>query len=179
MLKRLKRSIKNKISFSVVIDDANLTYHLWILRLFNQIESVPGHIAEIGVASGRNSVLFGKLIKLYGQQDVRKYFGFDTFEGFNERDLNANRHLQNDLWQKNQHTLNAVNKRLKNNGLQDVCSLIKGDAVDSTKSFLTNFNQRIFRKECPSLPCCILTATRTCQPLKACKTFCRIYLRMP
>ena len=93
IINKFKEYIKNKYKLRVNIDDASLEYYIWIVRLFGQIETTPGHIAEIGVASGNNSLLFGKLIKLYGQNSTRMYFGFDTFEGFNSRDLNENKHL--------------------------------------------------------------------------------------
>ena len=79
---KLVGMIKRFRKWTAPLDENQLEYVIWLVRLFNQIEKVPGHIAEIGVASGNNSILFGKLIQQYGQSSVRRYFGFDTFEGF-------------------------------------------------------------------------------------------------
>ena len=37
-----------------------------IERTYRLIENVPGHIVEVGVARGRNAVIFGHLIRLTG-----------------------------------------------------------------------------------------------------------------
>ena len=146
MIREIKGLIKRKLSAALVIEDSNLEYLLWLIKLFDQIENVPGHIAEIGVADGRNSILFGKLIKLYGQSSVRNYFGFDTFEGFSKRDLLENQHLKENLWKSEKHTLKAVQHRLKINKLREICYLIKGDAVLTTKQFLHNYSCDKFQK---------------------------------
>ena len=44
------------------IHDDDLEYLLWISSLYGLISSVPGHIAEVGVADGRNTVMFGHLL---------------------------------------------------------------------------------------------------------------------
>lgn len=38
--------------------DFDLEYLLWISNLYLKIKDLPGHIAEIGVADGRNTILF-------------------------------------------------------------------------------------------------------------------------
>ena len=45
------------------LDDKELIYNCWISGIFQESMKVPGHIIEIGVASGRNSLLFGSLLK--------------------------------------------------------------------------------------------------------------------
>ncbi len=71
-LKKLKFRLLQRYD---VVRDEELEYHLWLLNLFIQIERVPGHIAEIGVASGRNTVLFGKLIEIVARKAL------DTISG--------------------------------------------------------------------------------------------------
>ena len=86
LIKKLARSIL-KIQSPNTIKDFDLEYFLWISNIYLKIKNLPGHIAEVGVADGRNTVLFGKLIKLHNDQSVRQYIGFDTFDGFTENDL--------------------------------------------------------------------------------------------
>ena len=50
-----------------LIKDEDLEYLLWISNLYLKIINTPGHIAEIGVANGRNAILFGRLIKLHNE----------------------------------------------------------------------------------------------------------------
>ena len=82
------------------IKDSDLEYLLWISNLYLQVRSIPGHIAEIGVAGGRNAVLFGRLIQIHGDSSLRQYIGFDTFNGYNEKDLERDKHLEdeNERW---------------------------------------------------------------------------------
>ena len=70
-----------------LINDLDLEYLLWICNIYLRIKNIPGHIAEIGVADGRNAILFGRLIKIHNDQSVRQYIGFDTFDGFTQKDL--------------------------------------------------------------------------------------------
>ena len=42
-----------------IIKDIDLEYLLWISNIYLKIKNIPGHIAEIGVGDGRNSVLLG------------------------------------------------------------------------------------------------------------------------
>lgn len=145
MINKLKKYIKDKYKLKVNIDDASLEYYIWIVRLFDQIEKTPGHIAEIGVASGNNSLLFGKLIKIYGQKSIRMYFGFDTFDGFNSRDLNENKHLSKEHWKNSKMSFKSVSKRLAHNHLQENCKLIQGDASKTVPEFLANYTCKNFQ----------------------------------
>lgn len=142
---KLVGMIKRFRKWRAPLDENQLEYVIWLVRLFNQIEKVPGHIAEIGVASGSNSILFGKLIQQYGQSSVRRYFGFDTFEGFNNRDLSQNIHLSSALWKGEQHSLESVKRRIRANKLETICSFIKGDAAVTCKSFLQSYKSDRFQ----------------------------------
>jgi hypothetical protein len=144
-LENIFRIVKRFRNWRAPLDESQLENIVWIVKLFNQIENVPGHLAEIGVASGGNTILFGKLIKQYGQSTVRRYFGFDTFEGFNERDLSENEHLSGNLWKSRQHSLKSVEKRIKINGLESICKLIKGDAAKTCDNFLRNYESDRFK----------------------------------
>lgn len=139
------KKIKSFRNWRAPLDENQLEYIVWIVRLFNQIENVPGHIAEIGVASGNNSILFGKLIQQYGQSSVRRYFGFDTFKGFNNRDLEENPHLSGTMWRSEQHNISSVKKRIRFNNLETICTLINGDATYECKNFLENYKSDKFQ----------------------------------
>ena len=62
---------------------------------------MPRHIAEIRFAVRINTVLFGGLIKLYYDQSVCQYIGFDTFDIFTNKDLVRDRHLDKARWKDN------------------------------------------------------------------------------
>ncbi len=110
------------------ISDNDLEYFLWICSLYIRIKNIPGHIAEIGVADGRNTVMFGMLIKQFNDTSIRQYIGFDTFDGFIERDLVKDTHLSKDAWKIN--TLNGVLERCKVNSVSEVVELFQGDAIE-------------------------------------------------
>ena len=102
MIRIIKKVLKYILTTqqSKIIKDIDLEYLLWISNLYLKIKNIPGHIAEVGVADGRNTVLFGRLIKLHGDQSVRQYIGFDTFTGFTNKDLARDKHLDKASWKK-------------------------------------------------------------------------------
>ena len=110
------------------VSDDDLEYLCWICSLYRQISDVPGHIAEVGVASGRNTVLFGKLIKMFGDASVRQYIGFDTFDGYVAEDMTRDVHLRtgNDRWKA--FTKESVIMRCEANDVGDNVELFEGDA---------------------------------------------------
>ena len=116
------------------LDTEEFKYILWIDRAYSLVQNTPGHIVEIGVARGRNSILFGHLIKMHGDLSVRKYFGFDTFEGYESKDLKNNPHLSANAFKET--SLNFVSNRLAKTGLADICSLVKGDISETAPKFL-------------------------------------------
>ena len=128
------------------IHDNDLEYLLWITSLYSQIHNVPGHIAEIGVASGRNSVLFGKLIRLFNDSHVRQYIGFDTFDGYTERDLQRDGHLSGSAWKGGAYTKAAVEERCDSAGVLEMVELIEGDAMKTVPNILTDHQGKLFQK---------------------------------
>ena len=146
MYRFLKKIAKKIISAQPgkVVSDWDLEYFLWISNLYLRIKHVPGHVAEIGVADGRNTILFGRLIKLHKDQSVRQYIGFDTFNGFDQRDLDRDGHLSSNAWKKN--TLSAVLKRCEDNDVEDVVELFEGDAVKTVPMVLSNHKGKKFQK---------------------------------
>ena len=128
------------------ISDQDLDYLISIVSLYHRIKNVPGHIAEIGVASGRNAIYFGKLIKMFNHQSVRRYIGFDTFEGFNTEDLKNDPQLKNynNKWKIN--SKKDVINRCFINEVEDVVEIFEGDANIMVPKILKDYDGRRFRK---------------------------------
>ena len=145
-LKRLLKMIFNqliKIS-SREIQDEELEYIVWLTSLYIQLSNIPGHIAEIGVASGRNAVIFGKLIKLYSDINIRQYIGFDTFSGYEDRDLKISEHLKPDVWKTN--SKNNVMQRCEQADVSELVEIFEGDAVKIVPKVLSQHTGKKFQK---------------------------------
>lgn len=144
MYKLIKKLFKSvfQITSSNKISDFELEYLLWISNLYLKIKNLPGHIAEIGVADGRNTILFGRLIKLHNDQSVRQYIGFDTFDGFTEKDLKKDPHLSKTRWKNNSRR--KVLNRCKENGIEDLIEIFEGDAVELVPKILLNHKGKKF-----------------------------------
>lgn len=117
------------------LESREFKYVLWIDRIYDQIREVPGHIVELGVAYGRNAILFSHLARMYGEDDVRKYYGFDTFSGYNAQSLQNNAKLSADAW--NDNSKAKVEGRLKRAGVDQNCSLVAGDILHTLPDFLS------------------------------------------
>ena len=132
-----------KLQPSKLINDKDLESIIWVSNLYLKIKNVPGHIAEIGVADGRNAILFGNLIKMHNDASVRQYVGFDTFDGFNKRDLDRDNHLSGEKW-KNISKLDVI-KRCEDNNIEDLIELFEGDATETVPSILKNHKGKKFQ----------------------------------
>ena len=135
----LKKLIKNAYRKSKPASDEDLIYNCWISNIFGTAMEVPGHILEIGVASGRNSLLFGSLLKLTGESNHRKYYGFDTFEGYALDTIRDNPWLSDKSWKTKDCDLNAVKRRIKQADLSETCTFFKGDCRETIPRFLESF----------------------------------------
>lgn len=146
MIRILKKFAKRILSIESgnLIDDYDLEYLLWISNIYLKIKNTPGHIAEIGVADGRNTILFGRLIKLYGDKLVRQYLGFDTFNGFTDRDLVRDTHLDKINWKNNSRE--RVLKRCFDNDIEDLVEIFEGDASKIVPHVLKNHIGKKFSK---------------------------------
>lgn len=113
----------------------NIRYLLWLDRVYSKISNIPGHIVELGVAKGRNSLIFGHLIHLYGDEHVRCYYGFDTFDGYTEEDLAQSPYLNANRWKDS--SLQGVAMQIAKAGLQNTSYLVEGDIKKTVPSFLT------------------------------------------
>lgn len=117
------------------LDKKEFRYVLWIDRVYSKIRTVPGHIVELGVARGRNSLIFANLIDMYGEGHLRKYYGFDTFQGYTEEDMKVDRHLKGDAWK---NDAEWVQKRIDNAGFSGTSKLVVGDIKKTVPDFLEN-----------------------------------------
>lgn len=129
------------------LSDQELGYIVSIGELYRMIENVPGHIIEIGVASGRNAVLFGNLIKLFDDGARRQYLGFDTFDGYVERDMELDSGLKTDAWTDRACSLAAVSARIMSAGLEDVVDLFEGDAAETVPKVLKEERGKKFKAD--------------------------------
>jgi hypothetical protein len=146
MIRVIKKVIKYILATqqNKIIKDIDLEYLLLISNLYLKLKNVPGHIAEVGVADGRNTVLFGRLIKLHGDQSVRQYIGFDTFDGFINRDLVRDRHHDKTRWKNNSRK--NVLKRCQDNDVEELVEIFEGDALDVVPKVLKDHRGKKFHK---------------------------------
>ena len=119
---------------SMDISDKDLEYLITLINLYNDIRLLPGHIAEIGVAEGRNAVIFGKLIKLFGDHDLRQYVGFDTFNGYLDRDIDRDPYLNPRAWKN--LDLQRVMRRCQDNNVEKLVEFHMGDVLETAPKIL-------------------------------------------
>ena len=146
MIRLIKKIAKYILSTqqTKIIKDVDLEYLLWISNLYLKIKYIPGHIAEIGVADGRNTVLFGRLIKIHNDQSVRQYIGFDTFDGFTNNDLIRDNYLDETRWKDNSR--NSVLKRCQDNDVEELVEIFEGDALNLVPNVLKDHKGKKFQK---------------------------------
>ena len=114
----------------------SIDYVVGHYRLYDLIRDVPGHIIEFGTGSGRNSLIFGNIIKLNNQEKYKKIYGFDTFSGYPKNVLESNKDFDS-----NAHThysFEDVKLRMLQNKLSDVVNLVKGELPKSLNIFLNS-----------------------------------------
>ena len=124
------------------LDELELSYLFSIFNLFQKVKELPGHIVELGVGGGRNSILFGSLLKFTSQHNNSKYFGFDTFGNYTEKDFLENPSLKNNKFKWENNSLEFVKKRIKKKGLEDICNFIEGDIRNSIDNLFNNNHSR-------------------------------------
>ena len=75
------------------LNHKSIDYVIGHYRLYELIKDVPGHIIELGTGSGRNSLIFGSIIKLNNQAKYKHVYGFDNFTGYPQNVLESNKHF--------------------------------------------------------------------------------------
>lgn len=148
MLMRLIRRYLARQGFSIChaqdlrfddkyLDKREFRYILWINSVYEKIRNIPGHVVELGVARGRNSILFANLIEMYGESHLRHYYGFDTFYGYAEEDLKRDKHLSADYWA--ELSSEFARGRISRAGFGKTCTLVEGDIMETLPDFLRKF----------------------------------------
>ena len=131
------------------LEKTEFKYILSLADVYKKIENVPGHIVELGVAYGRNTILFSHLINMHNENDVRKYYGFDTFDGFTEQSLESGKQLSKNSWKG--ISVEEVEKRIKSTISNKPYKLIKGDIMKTVPTFLNdnpNFKAALLYIDC-------------------------------
>jgi hypothetical protein len=141
-LRAPKRHVPEFEKSDSYLDLGEFRYILWINHAFQKIREVPGHIVEVGVARGRNAILFGNLLKLYSEDDVRNYFGFDTFSGYSEADYERDPHLPRGAW--TDLSFGFVSRRLVSAKVDHCCFLYEGDVRETAPRFLNETTHKRF-----------------------------------
>ena len=143
---KLYRFYNIKPEGTLGISDFDYLYMTWLSYIFMKGIRVPGHIVEIGVASGRNSIIFGKLLEVTSEKFIRKYFGFDTFSGYSEDLLLTNKWLKKESWRGEIFKKESVERRVKECGFSNYCTFIKGDCRETIPDFLKNYSDSMVNK---------------------------------
>ena len=141
--------LNNKKNFNYRMDVIDLNYKsidyvIGHYRLYEKIKNVPGHVIELGTGSGRNSLIFGRLISINHQEKYKKVYGFDTFEGYPKNVLNMNKNL--DSKSHKEFSFQDVNLRMEQNQLSHIVTLIKGILPNTIEVFLKS-KDHLFSKD--------------------------------
>ena len=135
-LERYHSSLPSYWEDQKYLEKTEFKYILWLYEVYKMIDTVPGHIVELGVAYGRNTIIFSHLMQMNNQDDVRKYVGFDTFDGFTDESLATNAHLSPKSWKG--ISVEDVKERIKKSGNFTNNTLIKGDLNITLAEYLKN-----------------------------------------
>jgi len=140
LIKRLVKFLSNEVkSYSVenkIISKDQIDYFLSIQNIFAEIIDIPGDIIELGVGRGRNSIIFGSLIKKNHLGKFKKYYGFDTFGQLPPRELENSPKLKKLL--SNEDSFDYISDLILSNDLSDQVKLIRGDIVKNVEKIENN-----------------------------------------
>jgi hypothetical protein len=136
----LKRLIQEDQTGELFLSEKELREVLWLHKAYKMIDDVPGHIIELGVGPGTNAIRFGNLINLYGDKDIRMYYGFDTFEGYTKSDLESSPYLDSEVWTDLDPF--EIRCRLEDYGVGKNTELIEGDLVERLPEWIEEGNPR-------------------------------------
>lgn len=137
-LKKIARKMglldKNYWGEQQYLEKSEFKYILWLDRIYSKIGEVPGHIVELGVAYGRNAIIFSHLKKMHNEDDVRKYYGFDTFDGYTDESISNSDNLSSSAWKG--ISIKKVTQRINKAGFQSGFHFYKGDILKTVPGFL-------------------------------------------
>ena len=108
-----------------------------LLHFVRRTVGLRGNIVELGVAKGRNSILFGNILQK--EKCNKKYFGFDTFFGYTEEDIRTAPNSEILAKIKASGRWNGskiqVENMLAEAGHKNRCQLIEGDLKETLPQF--------------------------------------------
>ena len=112
-------------------------YHYNISGLLSKIENVEGCVIELGVAAGKNTINIGRLLK----SQKKKYYGFDTFSGYTQEDIDAAQNHKESLIkiQKSGRWVidsSMVLRKIAMADLSQTCEIIVGDIKQTVPQFI-------------------------------------------
>tara|TARA_R100000005_G_C4920425_1_gene153960 strand:- start:60 stop:647 length:588 start_codon:yes stop_codon:yes gene_type:complete len=102
--------------------------------ILDKITDIDGDIVELGVYTGNNSIQFMM------QAPNRKYFGFDTFCGYTEEDIESSPNKQGliDNGSRWNHSKEETTLRIKKSGLTSEFELVEGDLKETLPMYIKN-----------------------------------------
>jgi len=103
-------------------------------ELLKKIVGVPGHVLEFGVFNGSNLLFMAKVLRLLAPHDLRKLYGFDTFEGlqeFNDKDGAAT-----DDRGRYRGRRELLERAIALHGFEETIELVVGKIEDTLRGFL-------------------------------------------
>jgi len=103
-------------------------------EILKMVIDIPGHILEFGCFNGSNLLYMAKIMELLAPGDLKKIFGFDSFQGLSSLDEKDGSGIQ----QKGRYVGNQeiLEKMIKLHCLEDRVHLIVGDIKDTLPKFL-------------------------------------------
>ena len=116
------------------LEKSEFKYVLWLYEIYKRIHEVPGHIVELGVAYGRNTIIFSHLMQMHNEQDIRKYIGFDTFDGYTDQTLATDKQLSSSAWKN--ISIEKIQQRISVAGNFNNYEFIKGDLNETLAEYL-------------------------------------------
>lgn len=116
------------------LEKSEFKYVLWLYEIYKRIHEVPGHIVELGVAYGRNTIIFSHLMQMHNEQDIRKYIGFDTFDGYTDQTLATDKQLSSAAWKN--ISIEKIRQRISVAGDFKNYEFIKGDLNETLAEYL-------------------------------------------
>ena len=131
----LLADIKNSVPTPTTEEYIHSLYNLTMQTL-----DIEGDIVELGVAKGRNSIIFGKILK--SLKSKKKYYGFDTFKGVPKEDIASTppdiskKHvdglIHNEQTKRWCININSVKETIAKADLNDYVFLIEGNISNRT-----------------------------------------------
>jgi hypothetical protein len=117
--------------FPVFVGQVNLARYLYFYDLYKQVNSLNGHLADVGTFKGSSFLFMAKLLKLFEPYNTSQVHGFDWFQGMTPGTNDDQE--QNNCYRADYETLQQL---IKFQMLNDVAILHKMDITTELSSFM-------------------------------------------